>query len=81
MTRILEYLHEHAGLLKKCFFAALVTTVVLDFFVHREGVHFFGDRIYGFWSLFGLLGCLAMMFLCKWLSSVWLKKDEAYYDE
>ncbi len=81
MKRIFEYLHEHAGMLKRFFLVLLVIAVVLDFFVHREEVHFFGDRISGFWSLFGILGCLAMIVLCKLLSSVWLKKGEDYYDD
>lgn len=80
MAKIFEYLHEHAGMAKRVFFGVLALAVILDFFVHRHTAHFVGDRIYGFWLLFGLAGCLAMIIACKWLSSVWLKKDEDYYD-
>lgn len=80
MAKIFEYLHEHAGMVKRVFFLVLALAVILDFFVYRHGAHFVGDRIYGFWSIFGLAGCLAMIFACKWLSSVWLKKVEDYYD-
>ncbi len=81
MTGFLEYLRRHAGTLKRGFFALLVIAVVLDFFIPREEVHFLGDRFPGFWSIFGLFGCLAMIFLCKRLSSAWLKKGEDYYDK
>ncbi len=79
-AKFFEYLHQRAGLIKRVFFLVLILAVVLDFFVQRHEALFIGDRIYGFWSIFGLVGCLAMIFLCKWLSSAWLKKDEDYYD-
>ncbi len=81
MVKLFQYLHEHAGMAKKVFFGVLVIAVILDFFVRRHAVHFVGDRLYGFWSIFGVGGCLAMIFLCKWLSGFWLKRDEGYYDK
>ncbi len=80
-AKLLEYLHRHAGIVKRAFFAVLVLVVVLDFFVERHETGFIGDRIYGFWSIFGLAGCLAMAFFCKLASRIWLKKDENYYDD
>lgn len=80
MAKFLEYLHHHGKQLKWLFFALLVLTVIGDFFVERQEVHFFGDKIYGFWSLFGLTVCIAMTYLCKGLSHTWLGKDEDYYD-
>lgn len=80
-AKFFEYLHRHAGLIKRAFFIVLILAVVFDFFIERHEALFIGDRIYGFWSVFGLAGCLMMIFLCKWLSRVWLKKDENYYDD
>jgi uncharacterized membrane protein YkvI len=80
MTKFLEYLHRHSKPLKWLFFALLVLVVIGDFFVERHNVHFFGDKIYGFWSLFGLTVCIVMTYLCKGLSHTWLGKDEDYYD-
>lgn len=80
MTRFLEYLRQRRKPLKRLFFALLALIVAGDFFVERHDVHFFGDRIYGFWSLFGLAVCIAMTFVCKGLSHSWLGKNEDYYD-
>ena len=80
MPRLLEYLHQQRSLLKWLFFGLLVLIVIGDLFVERHEVHFFGEKIYGFWSLFGLAVCAAMTWLCKGLSHSWLGKDEDYYD-
>jgi hypothetical protein len=81
MVRILKYLNEHSRMLKRIFFVFLILTVVFDFYAARHEPHFFGDAIIGFWSLFGILGCLGMIIFCKGLSRVWLMKKEDYYDK
>jgi hypothetical protein len=81
MIRILDYLNKHSQVLKRLFFAFLPGTVAYDFFAKRHGTHFFGDSIIGFWSVFGVLGCLGMIVVCKGLSHVWLEKEEEYYDK
>lgn len=80
MTRFFNYLYRHRKTLKWLFFALLALIIIGDFFVERHEVHFFGDRIFGFWSLFGLAICIAMTYVCKGLSHSWLGKDEDYYD-
>jgi len=81
MVRLLTYLNERSHILKWVFFAFLALTIVFDFFAKRHGSHFFGDSIFGFWSVFGALGCLGMIVFCKGLSHVWLEKEEDYYDK
>jgi drug/metabolite transporter (DMT)-like permease len=81
MVRILKYLNEHSRMLKRIFFAFLILSVVFDFYAARHEMHFFGDAIIGFWALFGILGCLGMIIVCKGLSHVWLMKKEDYYDK
>jgi len=81
VLRILNYLNEHSLMLKRVFFVLLALFVVFDFYAARHETHFFGDSIIGFWSLFGVLGCLGMIIVCKGLSHVWLEKEEDYYDK
>ncbi len=81
VLRILNYLNENSRMLKRIFFVFLALTVVFDFYSARHEPHFFGDSIIGFWSLFGVLGCLGMIVICKGLSHVWLEKKEDYYDK
>ena len=81
MARFLEYLHTRSVAIKWLFFALLVIIPLCDLFVERHAVHFFGDRISCFWSLFGLIVCLGMIVLWKWLAHAWLERDEDYYDK
>jgi hypothetical protein len=81
MVRLLKYLNEHSSMLKRIFFVFLILAVVFDFYAPRHELHFFGDGIIGFWSVFGIFGCLGMIIVCKGLSHVWLMKKEDYYDK
>ena len=80
MARFLEYLYVRRVAIKWLFFALLLIIPILDLFVERHAVHFPGDRISCFWSLFGLIVCLGMIVLWKWLAHAWLERDEDYYD-
>jgi signal transduction histidine kinase len=81
MARLFQFLHERRLLVARGFFATLVVILFADFFVTRHEVHFFGDRIYDFWSVFGLLVTLALIIFWKWLSRVFLEREEEYYDK
>lgn len=61
-------------------FLFLIAAVFFDLFVSRH-IHFWGDNFRGFWALFGLLGSVVMIKICKWISHLWLMKKEDYYDE
>ena len=78
--RMVSFLHARSGGLKKCFWAVLVLIALGDFFVPRHETHFAGDRIPMFWTVFGLLGCLAMTAVCKFVLGLLLKRDEDYYE-
>jgi hypothetical protein len=81
MSRLFQYLYERRVSVKWVFFGSLALFVGADFFVTRPEVHFFGDSIPGFWSLFGLIVCWAMIFSCKWASRAFLEREEDYYDK
>ena len=80
ILRILNYLNEHSRMLKRILFVFLALFVVFDFHAARHEPHFFGDSIIGFWSLFGLIGCLGLIIVFKGLSHVWLETGD-YYDK
>ncbi len=80
IARWIDTLRERANIVRGCFFAFLGFAVLFDFIIDRPKPHFFGDTIIGFWSIFGLLGCLLMIIICKGLSHVWLERKEDPYD-
>ena len=48
---------------KQIAYGVLILLVVVDFFIPRNEVHFFGDEIPGFWSFFGLIACVLILSL------------------
>ena len=65
---------------KKIAYGILVLLVIVDFIIPRHEIHYFGDKIPGFWSLFGLSACVVIIIVSKWLGKNGLMKDEDYYD-
>ena len=65
---------------KKIAYGILVLLVIVDFIIPRHEIHFFGDKIPGFWSIFGFSACVVIIIVSKWLGKNGLVKDEDYYD-
>jgi hypothetical protein len=61
--------------------AALVVSIAADaVFLGGEGHgEFWWSRIYGFFSLFGFFGCLAIIVFAKLVLGPWLQHEENYY--
>ena len=66
---------------KKFAYGILVLLVAADFIIPRHEIHFFGDKIPGFWSLYGFISCVLIIEVSKWLGQHWLVRDEDYYDK
>lgn len=59
-----------------------VIIVVVGFFIPSgEGEHgFYGSNINGFFAALGFVGCIAIIYIAKWLGHYWLQRKEDYYD-
>ena len=62
-------------------YGGLILLIITDFFIPRHEVHFFGDEIPGFWSLFGFIACVLIIVVSKWIGHHGLMQHENYYDE
>ncbi len=67
--------------MKRIFYAVLILIILIDFFIPRHETHFFGDRIPGFWSLFGFAACIVIILISKWIGRLGIMQDENYYNE
>ena len=76
---IIELLRTKA--VKKIAYGALIILIVVDFIIPRHEIHFFGDKVPGFWSLFGFIACVLIIIVAKWIGHMGLMQDENYYDE
>ena len=62
-------------------YGVLILIFVVDFFIPRHEIHFFGDRIPGFWSLFGFVVCILIILISKWIGRLGIMQGENYYNE
>ena len=76
---IIELLRTKAA--KRIAYGALIILIVVDFIIPRHEIHFLGDKIAGFWSLFGFIACALIIIVSKWIGHMGLMKNENYYDE
>ena len=79
IIRVIETLRRNAG--KKIAYIALILIIVTDFFIPRHEIHFIGDQIPGFWSLFGFVACIIIILISKWIGHLGIMQDENYYNE
>lgn len=61
---------------------ALVFSLAADAVILGQEGHaeFWWSHLYGFFSLFGFIGCLATILVAKILGEAWLDRSENYYD-
>ena len=59
-----------------------VAAVIAGFFIpNGEEEHGFSwTHFNGFYALLGFIGCVAMIYIAKWLGHYWLQKKEDRYD-
>ena len=79
LLNIIEALRSK--IMKKIAYAALILIIVIDFFIPRHEIHFIGDGIPGFWSLFGFVACILIILISKWIGHLGIVQDENYYNE
>ena len=61
--------------------AALVVLDALPFLVDKEQAHTAAEHVPGFWSGFGWLACVLIIFVSKACGRAGIVKREDYYDE
>lgn len=60
---------------------ALMAVISVDLLWRESHGHFIWYSIPGFFALFGLAGCVAIVLIAKWLGHHWLQKSEDYYED
>ena len=60
----------------------LALLVLADWlFVDKEHAHTAPEHWFGFWSAFGFLACLVIIFVSKWYGHRGIMKSEDYYGD
>ena len=62
--------------------AMLALLVIGDgLLANKEDAHTAPEHWVGFWSAFGFLSCLAIIFFSKWYGHLGIMQNEEYYDD
>ena len=79
IIKVIESLRRKG--VKKICYIVLILIIIADFFIPRHEIHFIGDKIPGFWSLFGFIACILIILISKWIGHLGIMQDENYYNE
>lgn len=81
---LIEYVGHPRRLLLRYVLGILVVLDLLDtlpIIVDKDHAHTAVEVLPGFWTLFGFLGCVAIILLSKWFGHAGVMTREDYYDE
>lgn len=82
MKKVIDFFDnpKNIKLLKILSYISLSLIVIVDFFIPRHDTHFPWENIPGFYALFGLVACILIVVLAKFLGHKWLMREEDYYE-
>lgn len=77
---LLNWLRSKTCVLAVLFFLGLAGLVVANVFIRPHEVEFVYDAYPGFWSVFGLVGGLAMVIIMKKIVQPMISRGDDYYE-
>jgi len=84
LVKLIEFFRNHMRATKWGCVAVLVVLVIVDAMpaiVDKEHAHTAVERLPGFWSVFGFVGCVLIILLSKGYGHAGIMTREDYYDE
>ena len=63
---------------RKGFYISLLILMVVEFFIPKQG-QLPWEEAYGFYAVYGFIGCVSLIFIAKGLRW-WVMRKEDYYD-
>lgn len=84
LLRLIDFLRDRLPTVVRAGLVVLVLLIVLDAIpavVDKAHAHTAVEHLPGFWSAFGLLGCLLLVVVAKTYGHLGVSTREDYYDE
>lgn len=84
IIRFIEFLRQRLKTVVRLALVALLFLIVFDsipFIVDKEHAHTWVEKLPGFWSVFGFVGCAILIVVSKWFGHLGIMTRENYYDE
>jgi hypothetical protein len=82
LARLIEFLRNRLKAVIWVCCAVLALLVLIDAFaINKEHAHTKAEHFFGFWSVFGFIGCVVIILFSKWFGHRGIMTREDYYDE
>ena len=82
VVALIEFLRRHLKTVVRLCWVGLVLLVVGDWLlVDKEHAHTSPEHWFGFWSAFGFVACLLIIFVSKWYGHRGIMQREDYYGD
>ena len=81
LVKFIEFLRKRLKSVVRICLALLALLILADgLFVNKDHAHTQMERVPGFWSLFGFVGCVLIILLSKWYGHAGIMTREDYYE-
>ncbi len=82
LVALIEFLQRHLKWLVRLCWVVLALLVVGDWlWVDKEHAHTQPEHWFGFWSVFGFVACVVIIFVSKWYGHRGIMTREDYYGD
>jgi hypothetical protein len=84
LVKLIEFFRNHIKAIKWGCLIVLGLLIIVDAvpgMVDKAHAHTSLEKLPGFWSVFGFIGCVAIILLSKWYGHAGIMTREDYYDE
>ncbi len=81
MIRFIEYLKENNHVVRYVLYSLIVAIVIWSLSVDTSHAHTWVEKhIPGFWSIFGFVSTIVLIFIARWYAGAGISREENYYD-
>lgn len=81
MTRVIDFIAKRHKQATAVLVGVMIGIFLWSLTVDTSHAHTWVEQyIPGFWSLFGIISCIVLIFVARWFSSAGIAKKEDYYD-
>jgi len=79
IVQYIEFLRRNMKGLVRALIVYLIVLVVFDVTLSRHDAQYIIDKVYAFWTIFGIVGCFILIKVAKGIAHLFLGKDEDFY--
>lgn len=82
LVNLIEFLRNRLKTVVQVCCGVLALLIIIDaLFVNKEHAHTRAEHFPAFWSVFGFIGCVAIIILSKWYGHAGIMTREDYYEQ